>query len=66
MPSKNFTYGRCQPGEIAVPLFLMASGVVLLMNNFDMVRLRQVWDLWPLLLAAAGVENLAAQVRRGR
>lgn len=49
---------RCQSGEIAIPLFLMASGVVLLMNNFNVVTLQRVWDLWPLLLIAAAIENL--------
>jgi len=65
MPSKNFSYGRCRAGEIAVPLFLMASGTVLLMSNFDMVNLRTIWDLWPLLLIAAAVENLIPRTWRG-
>lgn len=65
MPSKNFTFGRCRSGEIAVPLFLIAAGTVLLMNNFDMVKLRAVWDLWPLLLIAAAVENLIPRTWRG-
>jgi Domain of unknown function (DUF5668) len=65
MPSNNFTYGRCRSGEIAIPLFLIASGVVLLMNNFDVVALRTMWDLWPLLLIAAAVENLVPRTWRG-
>jgi LiaI-LiaF-like transmembrane region len=65
MPSKNFTYGRCRSGEIAVPVFLMASGAVLLMNNFGVVRLHTFWDLWPLLLIAAAVENLVPRTWRG-
>jgi len=65
MPSNNFTYGRCRSGEIAIPLFLIASGVVLLMNNFDVVTLRTMWDLWPLLLIAAAVENLVPRTWRG-
>jgi hypothetical protein len=64
MPSRNFTYGRCRSGEIAVPLFLIASGVFLLMDNFDVVTLRTVWDLWPLLLIAAAVENLIPRTWR--
>jgi surface polysaccharide O-acyltransferase-like enzyme len=64
MPSKNFTYGRCRSGEIAVPLFMMASGVILLMNNFDVVTLPTIWDLWPLLLIAAAVENMISRTWR--
>ena len=45
-------------GEIAIPLFLMASGVVLLMNNFNVVTLQKMGDLWPLLLISAVIENL--------
>lgn len=54
----------CRSGEIAIPLFLMASGVVLLMSNFDMVTLRTMWDLWPLLLIAAAIENLTPRAWR--
>jgi hypothetical protein len=28
------------------------------MNNFNMVTLQKMWDLWPLLLIAAAIENL--------
>jgi hypothetical protein len=55
---------RCRSGEIAIPFFLMGSGVVLLMNNFDMLILRTMWDLWPLLLIAAAVENLTPRAWR--
>jgi Domain of unknown function (DUF5668) len=65
MPSKNFTYGRCRSGEIAIPVFLMASGAILLLSNFDLVSLQSVWDLWPLLLIAAAFENLVPRTWRG-
>jgi len=65
MPSKNFPYRACTAGQVAIPLFLMASGVVLLMSNFDMVHLRKIWDLWPLLLISAAVENLLPRAWRG-
>jgi hypothetical protein len=55
---------RCRSGEIAIPLFLMASGVVLLMNNFNVVTLQRMWDLWPLLLIAAAIENLTPKAWR--
>lgn len=54
----------CRSGEIAIPLFLIASGVVLTMRNFDLVTLRTIWDLWPLLLIAAAIENLTTRVWR--
>jgi hypothetical protein len=54
----------CRSGEIAIPLFLMASGVVLLMNNFNVVTLQRMWDLWPLLLIAAAIENLTPRAWR--
>jgi len=65
MAGKHFTYGRYRSGEIAVPLFMVASGTVLLMNNFGVVALRTFWDLWPLLLIAAAVENLIPRTWRG-
>lgn len=65
MASRNFTSGRFRSGEIAVPLFLIAAGVVLLMDNFNVVTLRTVWDLWPLLLITAAIENLIPRTWRG-
>jgi Domain of unknown function (DUF5668) len=64
MPSNNFTFGRCRSGEVAIPVFLIVSGAILLMNNFGMIYVRTAWDLWPLLLIAGAVENLAARVWR--
>lgn len=46
------------PGGLAVPLFCIAAGVLLLMNNFGILWLERIWDLWPVALLAAGVEQL--------
>jgi hypothetical protein len=46
---------------IAIPFFLIISGVILLLDNLGMVTLRQVLDLWPLLLITAAVEELLTQ-----
>jgi hypothetical protein len=60
---KNFEARTCLPGSVAVPLFLMTSGVVLLMSNLGLVWLSRVWDLWPLLLISAAVEEIVSGLR---
>ena len=37
---------------------VILAGVLLLLNNFGMVWIEHVWDLWPLALIAAGLAEL--------
>jgi hypothetical protein len=55
------TFPRRCPGGLAVPLFFIAAGVILLLNNLGVVWLERVWDLWPVAFLAAGVEQLVAR-----
>ena len=49
---------RSCSGGLAVPLFVMAIGTILLLDNLGLVTVNGVWDLWPLFLVAAGVARL--------
>jgi Domain of unknown function (DUF5668) len=43
---------------------VILAGVLLLLNNFGMVWIEHVWDLWPLALIAAGLAELLHWSRR--
>jgi hypothetical protein len=45
-------------GPTAVAFTLILAGVLLLLNNFGIVWVAHVWDLWPLALIAAGLAEL--------
>ncbi len=42
------------PGFPIAPVLLMALGVLFLLNNFDLLRLRDVMRWWPVLLILSG------------
>jgi hypothetical protein len=45
-------------GVTAVAFTLIMAGVLLLLDNFGMVWIDRVWDLWPLTLIAVGLAEL--------
>jgi hypothetical protein len=45
-------------GATAVAFTLILAGVLLLLDNFGIVWVEHVWDLWPLTLIAAGLAEL--------
>jgi len=45
-------------GLTAVAFLLILAGVLLLLNNFGMLWIDHVWDLWPLTLIAVGLAEL--------
>lgn len=45
-------------GLTAVAFTLILAGVLLLLDNFGMVWIDHVWDLWPLALIAVGLAEL--------
>ena len=45
-------------GVTAVALILIGAGVFLLLDNFGILWIDRVWDLWPLTLIAVGLAEL--------
>src|SRR4029077_4034696 len=45
-------------GVTAVALVLIAAGVLLLLDNFGILWIDRVWNLWPVTLIAVGVAEL--------
>ena len=45
-------------GVTAMAFTVILAGVLLLLNNFGIVWIEHVWDLWPLTLIAAGLAEL--------
>jgi hypothetical protein len=45
-------------GATVVAFTLILAGVLLLLDNFGIVWIDRVWDLWPLTLIAAGLAEL--------
>ena len=51
-------------GATAVAFTLIMAGVLLLLDNFGIVWIEHVWDLWPLTLIGAGLAELLHWSRR--
>ena len=45
-------------GVTAVALVLIFAGVLLLLDNFGILWIDRVWNLWPLTLIAVGAAQL--------
>ena len=43
---------------LVVPVLLVLVGSLLLAEKFGMIEFREIWQLWPLALIAAGVHML--------
>ncbi len=43
---------------MALPLMLLLGGVFLMMDRLDIIQVARFWDLWPVALIAAGLEEL--------
>jgi hypothetical protein len=58
---------RCRnhgSGGILLALFLILTGIVVLLRNFGILWVDRIWDLWPLALIAAGFAGLFDWLRR--
>ena len=44
--------------HVVLPLVLILAGAVLTMNRLDIIHVARYFDLWPVLLIAAGLEEL--------
>jgi len=47
-----------QPRQLVLPLLLVLTGTLLLMDRFDMIRIAHLAQLWPVVLIAVGVQEL--------
>lgn len=45
-------------GGVAGPILLIVAGALLLAGKFDMIEIRDLWQLWPLALIGLGVHML--------
>lgn len=48
----------CGSGATALALVLILAGILLLLDNFGILWIDHVWDLWPLTLIAVGLTEL--------
>ena len=46
------------PGQIAVPLILVLAGTLFIASRFDIIQIARYWNLWPVALIGAGLEEL--------
>lgn len=44
--------------SIAVPLCLILAGILLALDRFGIIQVNNFWNLWPVILIAAGMEKL--------
>jgi len=45
-------------GSVAVPLCLILAGILLAMDRFGIIQVNHIWNLWPVMLIATGMEKL--------
>lgn len=43
---------------MVLPLMLLLAGVALMMDRLDIIQVAHIWNLWPVALIAAGLEEL--------
>lgn len=51
---------------MALPLMLLLAGVALMMDKLDIIQIAGFWNLWPVALIAAGLEELYLWAASGR
>jgi hypothetical protein len=45
-------------GQLGVGLFLLAAGVALMLDKFDIIHNVQAWHYWPTIIIAVGLGKL--------
>jgi len=45
-------------GQLGVGLFILAAGVALMLDKFDILNTGPVWHYWPLIVVAIGLGRL--------
>jgi hypothetical protein len=43
---------------MVLPLILLLAGIALMMDRLDIIQVGNIWNLWPVALIAAGLEEL--------
>ena len=51
-------------GGLVCPILLILAGALLLAGKFDMIEVRDIWQLWPLALIGLGVHMLLKPAER--
>ena len=46
------------PGQMILPLMLVLAGMALTMDRLDIIQVSSIWNLRPVALIAAGLEEL--------
>ena len=54
----------CGTGGTAAAIIVILAGVLLLLDNFGIVWIEHLWDLWPVTLIAAGLAELVQWSRQ--
>ena len=54
------------PGHLLLPLFIILTGALLVMGQFDIIQISRYQQLWPVTIIAAGVEELYRWARSER
>jgi Domain of unknown function (DUF5668) len=49
---------KLNPGSVAIPLCLILAGGLLAMDRFGIIQVNHIWNLWPVMLIASGMEKL--------
>ena len=58
MTTDRSSSGFSGDGATAAAVTLILAGVLLILENFGIVWIEHVWNLWPLTLIAAGLAEL--------
>ena len=58
MTTYSSNTGKSDSGMTAVALLLIGAGLLLLLDNFGIVWIGRIWDLWPVELIAMGLAEL--------
>ena len=46
------------PRQLILPMMLVLAGSLLMMDSLDIIQVSGLWNLWPVTLIAAGLEEL--------
>jgi hypothetical protein len=55
-----------QSSQVALPLMLVLTGTLLLLDRLDIIRISHLAQLWPVVLIALGLQELYKWTLSGR
>lgn len=53
---------RSPGSRLFFAILLIAAGILLFLDNIGILRIRNIWDFWPLILIGIGVSKLTSRV----